>query len=104
MKLVSQTIWGQKLADLRTLAHWLQGNLTKATIEACVAQRVSAHQPYHCPLTTALLCIISWKPGKILLKERYIWHSGSLNHEHGYYQDIELFTLLVYNRNRFLIT
>ena len=52
---------------------------------------------------SASLCIISWKPGKILLKERHIWHSDSSNHKHGYYQDIELFTLLVYNRNRFLI-
>lgn len=53
--------------------------------------------------SSASLCNISWKPGKILLKERHIWHSDSLNHKHGYYQDIELFMLLVYNRNRFLI-
>lgn len=53
--------------------------------------------------SSASLCIISWKPGKILLKERHIWHSDSSNHKHGYYQDIELFMLLVYNRNRFLI-
>ena len=71
MKRVSQTIWGQKLADLRTLARWFQGNLTKATIEACVAQRISAHQPYHCLLATALLPFASYPGnlGRFCLKE-----------------------------------
>ena len=64
VKLVSQTFWGQKLADLRTLAPWLQENLTKATTEACAAQRVSAHQPYHSPLATALLPFASY-PGNL---------------------------------------